>query len=129
MNAVYASLICIAGAMVCLVIRQYRPELAAAAAMAAGVAALMVCSEDIRAAASALESLVSAAGLEQGYYSVMLRACGISLVAEFAAQICRDAGESALEGRIKLALRLALTVMAAPMIAEVLASGASFVRF
>lgn len=129
MNAIYAALICIAGALVCAVLRQQRPELAMGAALAAGTAAIMVCLTDIRQAAGALSALVSAAGLDAEYSSLMLRACGLALIAEFATQICADAGESALAGRIRLALRLALLVMAVPMIADVLSQSASLMEF
>ena len=129
MNAIYAALICIAGALVCAVLRQQRPELAMGAALAAGTAAIMVCLGDIRQAAGALSALVSAAGLDAGYSALMLRACGLALIAEFATQICVDAGESALAGRIRLALRLALIVMAVPMLADVLSQSASLMEF
>lgn len=129
MNAIYAALICVAGALVCAVLRQQRPEMAMGAALAAGAAAIMTCRTDIRQAAMALSALASAAGLDTGYSALMLRACGLALVAEFATQICADAGESALAGRIRLALRLALLTMAAPMIADVLSQSASLMEF
>ena len=128
MNAVYASLICIAGALICTVIRQTRPEIAMAAALAAGTAALLICLPDIRQAAEALGGLSDSAGVGSDWSQLMLRGCGIALIAEFASQICADAGETALAGRIKLALRLALTVMALPMLAEVLSQSASLME-
>ena len=128
MNAIYASLICIAGALVCAVLRQMRPELASITAIAAGIAAILVCMEDIRQAAGAMENLSQAAGLDTENTAVMLKACGIALIAEFAVQVCADAGESALAGRIKLALRLALIVMALPLISDVLSRAASLMQ-
>jgi len=125
MNAVYASLICIAGALVCVVLRQMRPEMALATALAAGIAALLICLGDMRQAAEAIISLSQAAGMASESAHVFLRACGMALIAEFAVQICMDAGESALAGRIKLALRLALLVMALPLMTDVLSRCAS----
>lgn len=128
MNAIYASLICIAGALICAVLRQTRPELAMGAALAAGTAAIFICMGDIRQAAEALKSLSGAAGIGAGYSEIMLRACGIALIAEFASQICTDAGESALAGRIKLALRIALIAMALPLLTDVLSRSASLME-
>ena len=128
MNAVYASLICIAGALVCVVLRQTRPEMAVAAALAAGIAAILICMDDIHRAAMAVSALMDVSGLGSERSGVLLRACGIALIAEFAAQVCMDAGESALAGRIKLALRLALIVMALPLLEDVLSCGASLLR-
>lgn len=129
MSAVHASVICIAGAICCMVLRQQRPELAAVTAIGAGVAALLVCMEDIRYAVGTLSSLMQASGMSSGNISVMLRACGVAMVSEFATQICQDAGESALAGRIRLALRLGLTVMAAPMLADILSQGAALLQY
>lgn len=128
MNAVYASILCIAGALVCAVLRQTRPEMAMGVALAAGTAAVILCLGDIRQAAQSLSVLADAAGIAKGYAGTMLRACGVVLIAEFAGQICTDAGESALAGRIKLALRVALIVMAAPMLAEVLSQSVSLMQ-
>lgn len=128
MNAIYASLICISGALVCAVLRQMRPELASVTAIAAGIAAILVCMEDIRQAADAMETLSKTAGLGSENTAVLIKACGIALIAEFAVQVCADAGESALAGRIKLALRLALIVMALPLISDVLLRGASLLQ-
>lgn len=113
----------------CLVLRQYRPELAVAAAIASGIAAVMVCMKDIGSAVQTITALADSAGMDMKYSSAMLRACGIALVAEFASQICQDAGESALAGRIKLALRLALSVMAAPMLADIISQSISLMQF
>ena len=128
MNAIYASLICIAGALICTVLRQTRPEMATAAALAAGTAAVLMCLPDIRRAAEALRLLSEGSGAGQQYSQTLLRACGVALIAEFASQICADAGETALAGRIKLALRLALTVMALPLLADVISQSASLLE-
>lgn len=120
MNAIYAALICMAGALICAVLRAQKPEFAIAVALTTGIAALTVCIPEIKSAAEALGTLTAAAGVGGEYSQILLRACGIALIGEFAMQICTDAGESALAGRIKLAMRLALLAMAVPLLAEVL---------
>ena len=120
MSAIYASLICVGAALVCSHLKKRWPELALGIAMAAGLAALMTFLPEILSMVSSLQSMARAAGMDEGYMGVMLKACGISLVAEFAAQLCRDAGESALSGRILLCSRLALLAMAAPIITDIL---------
>lgn len=128
MNAVYAALICIAGALICTVLKQTRPEMAVGVALAAGTAAILVCMEDIRRAAEAIKNLSETSGISSSYYAVMLKACGIAMISEFAAQICSDAGETSLAGRIKLALRASLIVMAIPILADVFSQSVSLLR-
>ncbi len=127
MNAIYAALLCVAGALICAVLKEQRPELSLGVAIATGIAAVAVMLPEFKTAISTLSSLADAAGVEQASVRIMLRACGISIIAEFAAQICQDAGESALAGRIQLGARLALLAMAVPLITEILSRVSSLV--
>ena len=127
MNAIYAALICVAGALVSSVLKQQRPELSLGVVIATGVAAIAVCLPDLREALAALSTLADGAGVRQDSVRVMLRATGIAIIAEFASQICQDAGESALSGRIQLGARLVLLAMAVPLITEILSRAYSLV--
>ena len=51
---------------------------------------------------------------------LLLRTVGIALIAEFAAQLCRDSGESAMAGRISLAARVSILASALPMLTKLL---------
>ncbi|MCI6291486.1 MAG: hypothetical protein MR620_09325 [Clostridiales bacterium] len=127
MNAIYASLICVAGALICCILRPTRPELATGVALAAGTAALMTGMGDLRQAVGQVSQIAQTAGLESAHWQTLMKACGLSLIGEFAGQICADAGESALAGRIRLALRLALLALAAPLMAEVFSGCVSLI--
>ena len=48
----------------------------------------------------------------------MDKGAGIAIVAELGSQLCMDAGESALAGRVALASRVAMLGLCAPMLAE-----------
>ena len=63
MNAIYASLICVAGALICCILRPTRPELATGVALAAGTAALMTGMGDLRQAVGRVSQIAQAAGL------------------------------------------------------------------
>ena len=58
-----------------------------------------------------------ASGLDGGA-ALILRATGVSLIAEFATHLCEDAGEKALASRVELAVRVTLFAMAAPLLTE-----------
>ena len=88
-------------------------------ALAAGVAALILLLPGLRQAAEALTGFADATGLDGGA-ALILRATGVSLIAEFAACLCEDAGEKALAGKVELAARVTLFAMAAPLLSELL---------
>jgi stage III sporulation protein AD len=66
--------------------------------------------------------LAEESGLSQLYLSVILKIIAVSYVAEFAAGLCRDAGESALATKIELAGKVVVIVLAVPIIVNILDS-------
>lgn len=116
MDELRAVLLCVAAALVCALMRIQKPEFRMAVAVSAGLAAAALSMGGISEAVGALKSLSSEAGVDGGTASLLLRATGIALIAEFAAQLCRDAEESALAGRVELAGRAALLSMAVPLL-------------
>lgn len=116
MTAVRAVLIGVAGALLCAVLQAQRPEIRLGAALATGLCVVTLCLDGLRDGVSLLGALCSQAALEEDYAQAMIRATGVAILVEFGAQLCRDAGESALAGRIELAGRVTLLGIAAPML-------------
>ena len=106
----------VAASFVCAALRANRPEMAVAVSVAAGGVGLALSLDDIRAAAGLIGDLSARAQLAPEGLTLLLRAAGLSLLAEFGAAICRDSGEAALAVRIEVAARLALAAMAAPLL-------------
>lgn len=65
--------------------------------------------------------LAEQAGLSQNYWGVIVKIMVISYVAEFAASLCRDAGETAYAAKMELAGKLAVIMLALPVIVNLLA--------
>lgn len=116
MEAAAAVCICVAGALICALLRVQKPEFRAAVAIGAGLCALMLSMDGIRTGVNILRQLCAQAGMDGDSIGVMLRATGIALIVEFGAQLCRDAEESALAGRVELAGRVALLGMSVPLL-------------
>lgn len=116
MTAVQVVVLCVAGAMVCALLRVQKPEFRPAAAIAVALAALGLILPQLKEAVQLFESISqhSSAGTEQ--LSVLIRATGIAMIAEAGAQLCQDADEQALAGRIYLSARVVLLGMAAPLL-------------
>lgn len=119
MTAVRVAGLCLAAALVCAAVRSAHPQIAAALALACGTAVMMLSMEDIGQLADALRRLEAAALLSDGRFS-LLRLCGAALVAEFASDICRDAGEAALARRIDVGVRLGIVAAALPAAGEIM---------
>ena len=120
MAAMRAALLCVAGALTCALMRQQKPEMRMAAAIAAGLGALYLSLDGLGAGVEMLRLLSGRAGLDSDDSTLLIRATGIALIAQFGSQLCRDAEESALAGRVELAGRVALLGMTAPLLTGLL---------
>ncbi len=66
--------------------------------------------------------LADYAALNQSYLFTVFKVLGIAYVSEFAAQICRDAGQGALGTKIEMAAKISVMVLAVPIMMSVLES-------
>ena len=112
--------LCLSAAMICMTLRAAHPQIAAAVAMAAGVAALMLSGTDLGRFSQVLRTLedYAQADLKPLY---LMKVCGIAVIAEFASDVCRDAGEGALAHRIDMGVRIGVVASALPAAAEIMA--------
>ena len=113
--------LCVAVAMICAALRVQRPELATAVSLAGGVAALGMAWADASGAAAWLEDFRRLLGPDGDVAAVILKGAGIAVVSELGAQLCADAGEKALAGRIALAARVATLGLCASMLSRIAA--------
>jgi len=113
--------LCIAVAIICAALRVQRPELATAVSLAGGVAALAMAWAGMAGAGEWLDGFRSLLGRDGDVAAVILKGAGIAVVSELGAQLCVDAGERALAGRIALAARLAMLGLCAPMLSSIAA--------
>lgn len=66
-----------------------------------------------------LAALAQGTGIEDGA-NVLVKTVGITALAGFAADTCRDTGNTSLASRVELAARIAIVAIALPMINTVL---------
>ena len=105
--------------MICAALRVQRPELATAVSLAGGVAALSMALADVAGAGEWLDAFRQLLGQDGDMATLVLKGAGIAVVSELGAQLCADAGERALAGRIALAARLATLGLCAPMLSRI----------
>jgi len=119
MTAIHIILLCVGAALVCAMLRAQRPEMATMISICVGLGALIFTGDAIDESAVIIRQLLSAASVQSTEISTVLKASGITILGELGVQICTDAGESALAGRIRLACRVVILGLALPYIAEI----------
>ena len=113
--------LCVAVAMVCAMLRPQRPELATAISLAGGLAALSMLAAQAGPVEEWISALSESMKADGDVALVIVKGAGVTLLSELGIQLCADAGESALAGRIALAARVAMLGLCAPLINELAA--------
>jgi len=88
--------------------------------IAAGALAGLMVLPQLGQIVSGISALASSGGVQEGYVSQLVKIGGISLLMDFAAQTCRDAGEDGLALKVELAGRVMLIALSLPVMQTLL---------
>jgi stage III sporulation protein AD len=105
-----------------VLLRQFRPEIALQLTILTAVMIFLLVLGKVKVIIELLQSLADQANVNSYYLLIVLKIVGISYLAEFGAQICRDAGEGALATKVELAAKVSVLVLAIPIIAAIMES-------
>lgn len=105
-----------------LVIREQKPMFAFLLAAFTGVGIFLALIGKIGDVVAVLEDLASRSGIPSVYLKTMLKIIGIAYIAEFGAQIVRDAGLESIASKIEFAGKMLILVMAIPIISVIIES-------
>jgi stage III sporulation protein AD len=103
-----------------LIIRSQRPEIAVQISITLATVIFLLVLAKIEIVLNLFRDLADKASVSQMYLNTILKIIGIAYITEFGAQVCRDAGEGAVAGKIEFAGKILVMVMAIPIIALVL---------
>ncbi len=119
MSAVSMAAFAVVTAVLALTVRSKNGEIALLLTVACAAGMLLGVMQGASAVIAAVQSVVSAAGLNSSYLTVLLKVIGICLLTEFAANTCRDSGSAALASNVTLAGKLMATVTALPLYVDI----------
>ncbi|MBB6692972.1 stage III sporulation protein AD [Cohnella xylanilytica] len=103
-----------------LVVREQKPMFAFLISAFVGVAIFLALIGKIDGVVSVVEDLADRSGIPSVYLKTMLKIIGIAYVAEFGAQIVRDAGMESVASKIEFAGKILILVMAVPIIGVII---------
>ncbi|MCD5407589.1 MAG: stage III sporulation protein AD [Desulfotomaculum sp.] len=95
-------------------------EIGVLISLAAGLIIFGMMLGHISAIFQVLRDLANQANISMIYLGTILKIVGIAYIADFGAQICRDAGEGALATKVEFAAKILVLVLAVPIIVAVL---------
>jgi len=110
----------LAAAMVSLVLKQVNRELALVLVLVTGIGILIALLGHIAQIVRLVEDIARRADVGNLHLGTLLRIMGVAYVAEYGAQICKDAGEGSLSVKVELAGKLVILSLSIPLILVIL---------
>ena len=107
-------------AVLAVALRQIKPEYALFVSIGCGVLMLLWAVQSLEPVLKELSALLGSTKLAPEFGSILLKALGVSFIAQFASDACRDAGEVAIASKIELCGRIAIVLLSLPMFREIL---------
>lgn len=120
MDILQISGIALTGAVLAVVIKQQKPPLAMLLSICVGVIIFLLVLSKVGAIVEVLSQLAGQANISSVYLGTLLKIIGIAYIADFIAQICRDADQGALAVKVELAAKVLVLVLAVPIVVAVL---------
>ncbi|MDU7337467.1 MAG: SpoIIIAC/SpoIIIAD family protein [Clostridium sp.] len=119
MNVIGIAGLALVSAVIAVMLRRYNQEYAVVVSITAGVIILVQILANIVPAIRQINSLLTATQLPSEYGIILFKTLGICFLAQFAADSCRDAGESALASKVELAGKLSIVLLALPLFEKI----------
>ncbi|MDR1531660.1 MAG: stage III sporulation protein AD [Clostridiales bacterium] len=117
-----AKIVCagIIAAVLSIIIKRHNPELALLISLAGCVLIFFMALPRLGAALKLLERFALELGAQTPYVDIVFKIIGVAYLSEFGAQICADAGESAIASKIELAGKILIMVISTPVMLALL---------
>ena len=107
-------------AILSVVVRQYKPELAVAIPILVAVSIIGICAPYIETVVAMIENMADSTGIEMSQVRIVIKIIGVAYICQFASDICKDIGESSVSSKIELGGKVVIITLSMPIIYNLL---------
>ncbi len=109
--------VCVTGCVFCILLRQSgRSEMALMTALAVSVYALSLAIGTVSSIVESLEIMAESIGIDGNVFKTIMKITGVAYVTQLASELCKDAGENALSGKVELCGKVIICASGLPMV-------------
>jgi len=105
-----------------LIIRQEKPAMAVVLSLAFSAVVFLFIANKLTTLVGVVTEVSHRAETNYFFLGTVLKILGVAYLAEFAAAVCRDAGETAVAKKVEFAARVIIAVLALPIMIAILES-------
>jgi stage III sporulation protein AD len=110
------------GTVLAVYVKESNREIAILISLVTGLILFIYALSKVGAVISILTELATRANINMYYLMIVLKIMGIAYIAEFGAQICRDAGEGSTATKIEFAAKILVMLLALPIVMALMES-------
>lgn len=103
-----------------VLLKQYRPEFVIHISILAGIIIFLMLMPKLSAVIELLNNFTDKLGVNSQFFGILLKITGIAYLSEFAINICKDSGESAIASKVELGAKVIIIAMSIPILGSVL---------
>ncbi len=115
MDILKISVLGISAALLALILKSYRPEYSHYISIAVCICIFMFVGTKLEQMIGYMEKMQDMIDLDHAYMRMILKMIGVTYVAEFTANICKDCGYQTIAGQIELFAKLSILALGMPV--------------
>lgn len=120
MEIVQVVVVGLIAAIIVMLLKNERPEIAMQLSLAAGVVIFLFMLGKLTIVIQALQQIALKIKIDVTYLNIVLKIIGIAYLASFGVEICKDAGQSSIAGKIEFAGKILIIILAIPILMAVM---------
>ncbi len=107
-------------ALLVVVVREQRPEIAVLLSAACGIIILFYAVNYITQAVYAIKLLMDKSGIDPSLLGAVLKIVGIGYITEFSASLCEDSGNKSIADKIQFGGKVLVLIISLPLLNAVI---------
>lgn len=119
-NLLSVVLLGVFGSILICILRSAKPEFETAAVLGIVAVIMLYCLEKLETIIGVFQILEQYIDLNRDYVGTLIRIVGITYLSEFAAGICKDAGNHSVAASIELFAKLSIAAVSMPIVLALL---------
>ena len=117
---VRVAMIAVAGILMALQLKSLKPEYSAYLCLGISLLVFGFVAEKLQVIVDGLKAVQDCLPLNAGYIQTLLKIVGITYIAEFASDLCKDAGYQTIAGQIQIFGKLSVLAVSIPILTALL---------
>lgn len=103
-----------------VLLKQYKPEFVIHVSILAGIIIFGMVVFKLSSIIELLQSLSNKLGVNSKFFMILIKITGIAYLSEFAVNVCKDSGETAIASKVEVAAKIIIIGMSIPIVAALL---------